>query len=218
MSESGFVEAADDVPNDDKVQEKIYAVQEYYHEIEKLKNTEDTKKMFKARGIREEYVDDLKIYDSADSNCVLPFFTKTGYLVALNYRKEIDGKIKKLYKGPKSLGQGILKEGRYLVVSEGLFNGLSVYQTFKDTGLDDLGLIISGDSSNLKKLAGEHSWAIRKARKIFVAADFDRSCAGQSAAFEIAKKFPQKTRILLPPQLGVDWNDLLKEGKIKNYL
>lgn len=218
MYEDGFIEYADDVPDDEDTQQKIHDVQDYYSEVEDNRETSESKKIFRSRGIKEEYADELKIYDSKDSTCIIPFFTRKGFLVALNYRKNFDGQSKKLYKGPKGLGQGIVKEGRYLIVSEGLFNGLSVYQTFREAGLDDLGLIISGDANNLRKLAGEHSWAVKKARKIFVAADFDRSCAGQSAAYEIARKFPKKTMILLPRKLGADWNDYLMEGTIKNYL
>jgi hypothetical protein len=92
---------------------------------------------------------------------------------------------------------------RWLVVGEGIETTLSVTQ-----------------SSDLPGWAALCAGGIRKlvlppaARKILIAADNDASGIGQRAANYTARRWRREGRdvkILMPPKVGFDWNDVLME-------
>lgn len=138
--------------------------------------------------------------------------------MAISYSSYLDGQLQKRFYGKKGSGIAFLKEGETLIVSEGLVNGLSVYHAFSQLNSSSIGLVICGDAGNLKKLASEHKWVINTGKRILIAADYDSSGTGQDAAYEVARAFPTKVKVLLPKSLNKDWNDHLIEGDILKAL
>jgi phage/plasmid primase-like uncharacterized protein len=140
-------------------------------------------------------------------------------VVAFNSYRFMEGSYKKRYFGKTSLGISVIKDGRIKILSEGLVNALSVYQAFKDNGVEDVGVVVAGDASNLEKLTTNHKWLFSWSRKIIIALDYDRSGRGQEAAYNVIRGMPNsKIKILEPPSLDEDWNDLLVSNKIQDYI
>ena len=212
-------------PNDGSLTEKnepidpkVIKARDLYIELAKSNECNLMEEEFLKRGLDSKKIKSLPLYELDGKFLAYGFVNKKDEIVGINYRIYIDGEIKKLYLGKKSLGQGILKDGKSFVVGEGPFTVLAVHHVLSNYGVKDLGIIVSGDANNLKKLANEHRWALLKAKKIYVASDYDSSGVGQEAAYAIARAFPGKTKIYLPPRYGVDWSDLLMDRTILEYL
>lgn len=154
-----------------------------------------------------------KPYKGKYAMAVYPFVDAGSKIVAIqNTLIDAQTKIKwgRRYSGPKGSGVAILKSAEKVIVAEGLETGLSVRQHLGN----EYGLIVCGDSGNLEKLAGEHSWAIESCKEIVVAADNDILNIGILAARKILYRFPFKTIVKAPGRPGKDWNDVLVENRM----
>jgi len=198
----------------DEDKEKIVKVAKLFRSLKREKKNTKTLEYLESRGISRDSIVDLPLYDYKESFCIHNFVDENGETKAIHtYQKEA-----KRYLGKKSFGLGVLREGKVILVSEGLVNLLSVNSILHEYGNTSLGLVTCGDAGNLKKLTGKHSWIVRRAKKVIILADYDRLEAGQDAAMSVARQFPSKVEVLLPPSLGQDWNDLLIAGSIEKYL
>ncbi len=175
-----------------------------------------------SRGIKPSMWQDLdsKLKEKKhqhDYALVYLFVNEAGLVIAIQ-RTFIDKdayKIERNYKGKKSDGVAILKDLPQVIVSEGLETGLSVKQHLKESFNEDYGLIIAGDAGGLASLADRNAWALEGRTKIIIAGDNDESEVGQKAARKVYERFHPKSLLYIPMQTGKDWNDLLKENKIK---
>jgi putative DNA primase/helicase len=92
---------------------------------------------------------------------------------------------------------------KWLIVAEGLETTLSVTQS---TDLPGWAALCAG---GIRKLVLPPS-----AQKILIAADNDENRIGQRAAYYAAKQWRREGRdvkIIMPPKVGFDWNDVLLE-------
>ena len=198
----------------DEDKEKVLKATKLFRKVKRRNKNIKTLEYLESRGVASDSVIDLPLYDYEESFCIHNFVDENGETMALHaYQSET-----KKYLGKKSFGLGILREGKVVLISEGLVNLLSVNSILHKKGNTSLGLVTSGDAGNLKKLTGKHSWLVRNAKKVIILADYDRLEAGQDAAMSVARQFPSKVEVLLPPSLGQDWNDLLIAGSIEKYL
>lgn len=99
--------------------------------------------------------------------------------------------------------------GQLLCVAEGIETALSIKTLFPDVCC--WACLTAG---NMKDFIAPDD-----AATIYIAADNDLSYTGQAAAFELARKLSGKkfdVRVLMPAQIGTDWNDeLLANEKLE---
>ncbi len=197
-----------------------HEAQLYYEYSEIALKDSLTDKYLSSRRIKFSTWNDLDvplkeaIYEEDQEIATYPFINRDGKITAIqkvhiqnnNYKNK-----ERRYFGKKSKGVGILKDLPKIIVAEGLETGLSVRQYLGN----DYGLLICGDSGNLKSLAHRHQWVLKNRTQIIIAADNDSNSAGIKCAREVYYKFINKAQIYIPDRPKSDWNDVLIQQKIK---
>lgn len=191
-----------------------------YKEAKVAERDSMTAKYLMGRGIDYESWGDLDLplkeaeYKGEVMVAMYPFVNKTREIVGIN-RTYVDAvsleKKQKRHLGRKSMGIGLLKDAERVVVAEGLENALSARQHLGN----HYGVVVCGDANGMKSLAGKHAWCMVGRSGILIAADNDLEDVGGEAARLVYCRFPRVTLIYMPSQPGRDWNDILRQGRLR---
>ena len=202
--------------SEDKKYESDYeTLDKEFYQFNIVENQSLTNKYLCSRGIEFATIKMLDVplregRDGTNRIAVYPFFNKTGDVVSFqstfleSSSSNLSEKTRR-YKGKKSLGVGVLRHQKKMIICEGLETGLSVLQRLGR----EYGLIVCGDANGMKSLADKNIWALKGVRHILIAADNDKSNTGIKAARVLAYALPKKSSIFMPSLPGADWNDVL---------
>ena len=193
-------------------------LEETIHESSAIKDDSKSMVFFNQRSITRDIIGSLdqKIIEHPKYNCfIYQIKNSDGRTVAIqrtffSEKNSFKAKERKAF-GKVSEGVAILKEGKKVIVSEGLETGLSVLQHLGP----EYGLIVSVSANGMKSLADKNSWALQGKDQIVVAVDNDSNRTGANAARELLRKYKLNVILREPPIVGKDWNDLLMSGKLE---
>lgn len=125
---------------------------------------------------------------------------------------ELDGRkadvepCRKLMEGDLPAGAAVrlTQAAEHMGVAEGIETAVAATQLF---GIPTWAAITAG---GMEKFAPPP-----ECRTLMIFGDNDEGCAGQAAAFVLAKRLhgKVKTAVRIPEKVGMDWNDVLLEGK-----
>jgi len=147
---------------------------------------------------------------------IYPYYDSTGSLLATKtrYVKNKQFSIKGSTSDSGLFGQQLYNGGKYVTITEGEIDALSVYQLLGSKYA--VVSIKNGVASALKDIKKSYDW-LDQFDNIVI--NFDNDDVGREASKKVAELFaPSKVKILKLPEGYKDANDLLKENKYQEYI